>query len=72
MTPIIDGRKMTPPEPLVKTLAALDGLGPEDEVIVILNCYPTPLFSALEQNGFIWEEINRENGELEIHIRCAP
>lgn len=72
MSPIIDGRKMTPPEPLVKTLAALDGLGAEDEVVVILNCYPTPLFSALEQNGFIWEEINKENGDLEIHIRRAP
>lgn len=72
MPAIIDGRKMTPPEPLVKTLAALDGLAPEDELIVILNCYPTPLFSALEQNGFVWEEMSKESGEMEIHIRRAP
>jgi uncharacterized protein (DUF2249 family) len=68
---IVDGREMQPPEPLEKTLAALDALKPGDEVLLLVYCHPAPLFNTLRRNGFAWGEAVRDDGTHEIRIRHA-
>jgi len=69
MTIVIDGREMQPPEPLERTLEALDGLGEGEEVLLLLYCQPQPLFGILRNNGYVWSEEVRDEGTREIRIR---
>jgi hypothetical protein len=71
VTAVIDGREMQPPEPLEKTLVALDTLPLDGELLVLLYCHPTPLFNVLRSNGFAWQEDVRDDGTHEIRIRHA-
>jgi len=64
----IDGRALSPPEPFELTMQALDGLAIGDEVLLILNCRPQPLYRALLRNGFAWREVAQDDGSLAIHI----
>lgn len=68
---VIDGRDLLPPEPLEKTLAALDNLPPDGEVILQVYCHPVPLFNILRNHGYSWQEDVREDGTHEIAIRRA-
>lgn len=67
----IDGREMEPPEPLERTLAALDELGDDEELTLLLYCRPQPLFGILRNNGYVWRERLLEDGTNEITIRKA-
>ncbi|NWG31423.1 MAG: DUF2249 domain-containing protein [Rhodocyclaceae bacterium] len=66
---IIDGREMQPPEPLEKTLEALDGLPRGEELLLLLYCHPLPLFNILRNHGFVWQEDILDDGTHEIRIR---
>ncbi len=68
---LIDGRNMSPPEPLELALTALDTLAPDDELVLLLYCQPQPLFSMLRQNGYKWVETVQDDGTHEIRIRKA-
>ncbi len=68
---LVDGRDMQPPEPLEKTLAALDILPPGRELLLLIYCHPVPLLNILRKNGFVWTESMREDGTHEIRIRHA-
>ncbi len=68
---IVDGREMQPPEPLEKTLEALDKLQPNEELLLLVYCHPVPLFNILRNNGYAWQEDVREDGTHEIRIRQA-
>lgn len=68
---VVDGRDMQPPEPLEKTLAALEKLQPGREVLLLIFCHPIPLFNILRKNGFAWTESVREDGTHEVRIRHA-
>ena len=68
----IDGRQLVPPEPFEQTMAALDGLAPGDEILLLLNCQPRPLYRVLQRSGFVWSEVALEDGSLEIHISQRP
>lgn len=68
---VIDGRDLLPPEPLELTLAALDTLGPDEELLLLLYCEPHPLYSILTRNGYCYRTELREDGTNEIHIRKA-
>lgn len=69
MTTVIDGRELQPPEPMERTLEALDTLAEGDEVLLLLYCQPHPLYSILRQNGYTWSEESRDDGTREIRIR---
>jgi len=69
---LIDGRELQAPEPLEQTLAALDRLADGDEVTLLLNCQPHPLFSILRRNGYVWHEQTRDDGGFAYVIRQAP
>ena len=68
---VIDGRDLLPPEPLELTLAALDTLGPDEELLLLLYCEPQPLYSILARNGYRYQTELREDGTNEIRIRKA-
>jgi uncharacterized protein (DUF2249 family) len=72
MTTVIDGREMQPPEPLERTLEALDTLADGDELLLLLYCQPHPLFGVLSKNGYAWSEQLRADGTHEIRIHKVP
>ncbi len=67
----IDGRGMQPPEPLERTLAALELLPPQGELVLQVHCHPRPLFDILGKNGYVWEETVEPDGTHEVRIRRA-
>lgn len=68
---VIDGRDMLPPEPLEQTLAALDDLGPGEELLLLVHCEPHPLYAILQRNGYAYYRELREDGTSAIHISKA-
>lgn len=67
-TTVIDGREMEPPEPLERTLEALDTLAEGDDLLLLLYCQPHPLFNILGKNGYVWNDAVRADGTREIRI----
>ena len=51
----IDNLGLQPPEPMVRILAALGGLGIGDEVVALMDREPLLLYPELERRGFSWE-----------------
>ena len=72
MTVVIDGRELQPPEPMERTLEALDRLAAGDDVLLLLYCQPHPLFNILPSNGYAWEETLRADATREIRICKQP
>jgi hypothetical protein len=68
---IIDGRDLLPPEPMELTLAALDTLGPDEELLLLLYCEPQPLYAILKRNGYTYSSELREDGTNAIRISKA-
>jgi tRNA 2-thiouridine synthesizing protein A len=68
MDQFIDGREMQPPEPFEKTMAALDLIGEDEEIVLLLNCQPQPLFNVLRRNGYRWEESPGPDGCFQYRI----
>jgi len=66
---VIDGRGLEPPEPLVRTLEALDQIGPAETLLVLLPDEPYPLYRALQLNGFSWQTTRRPDGTVEVLIQ---
>ena len=69
MSRVIDGRDLLPPEPLQLTLTALDTLGEDEELLLLLYCHPKPLVDILTRNNYGWREFIRDDGTHEIWIR---
>ncbi|MCB1938801.1 MAG: DUF2249 domain-containing protein [Rhodocyclaceae bacterium] len=74
---IVDARAMLPPEPMERTLEALDQLQPGQEVVLIIPRQPVPLYDVLRNNGYAYRVENGEGdntGLFLIHIRqmAAP
>jgi len=68
---LIDARLMTPPEPMEVTLAALDELPPEGEIVLLLYREPFPLYKILQNNGYTHRTSLGADGTFEIRIRHA-
>ncbi|MDD3352415.1 DUF2249 domain-containing protein [Zoogloea sp.] len=68
---VVDARGLMPPEPMHRTLEALDVMPPEGEVILLLYREPTPLYDMLHRNGYTYRVKLNEQGEYAIHIRHA-
>jgi Uncharacterized conserved protein (DUF2249) len=66
---VVDARGLPPPEPLERTLDALDLLsGPGDAVVLLLHREPYPLYDILARNGFRHATRSRDDGTVEIRI----
>ena len=72
MTTVIDGREMQPPEPMERTLEALDTLAADDELLLLLYCQPHPLFGILKRHCYTWSDELRADWTREIRIRKLP
>ena len=68
---LIDGRGMEPPEPLELAVAALGTLAPGEELVMLLNCEPLPLYAMLDGKGYSHRAERRADGTNEIHIKKA-
>lgn len=68
MTIVIDGRELQPPEPLEKTLEAMEQLEEGEDILLLLYCQPHPLFNVLRNNGYAWTDDLLEDGTREIRI----
>jgi uncharacterized protein (DUF2249 family) len=68
---VIDGREMVPPEPMERTIQALDTLKSDEEIQLLVYCSPQPLFNILRKNGYAWQENVHADGTHEILIHLA-
>lgn len=68
---VIDGRGMEPPEPLELAVAALAALAPGEELVMLLNCEPLPLYAVLDGKGYSHRAARRADGANEIRIKKA-
>jgi uncharacterized protein (DUF2249 family) len=50
----LDSRDLSPPEPMVRILAAAEQLGPGETLSALLRREPVFLFPQLEKRGFHW------------------
>lgn len=51
----LDNRGFPPPEPMVRILRALAELPPGDDLSVLMDREPHPLYMELERRGWRWE-----------------
>jgi uncharacterized protein (DUF2249 family) len=65
---LIDGRPMLPPEPLIRTLTAIDLLTCHDELTLIVSQRPYPLLRVLANSGFNWTESEESTGGWRYRI----
>lgn len=66
---VIDARGLRPPEPLERASAALDMLDDREELTLILDRRPYPLFGLLSLNGYRWKESELEDGGFKFRIQ---
>jgi hypothetical protein len=60
---------MSPPEPLELAVAALGEMASGDELVMVLNCEPYPLYSLLDRNAYRYSSRVRDDGANEVRIR---
>ena len=65
----LDARRLSPPEPFIRTLELLSGLKSGERLHVLLSREPYPLYQFLQENGILWESSALPNGEFEIIIQ---
>ncbi len=65
---VIDACAMMPPEPMERTLEALDRLSPGESLLLIIPRRPAPLFDILADNGYAYRIDTRDDGIFEINI----
>jgi len=69
---VLDVRGLEPPEPMVRTLAALEAL-PHGHTLVQINVrVPRFLLPRLEERGFTWEIREQAPDLVRLFIRRAP
>lgn len=66
---ILDVRGMEPPEPMVRTLAVLETLPPGKTLLQINERIPRFLLPKLEENGFVYEIREQQEGVVRVFIR---
>lgn len=64
----LDNRGLEPPQPMTRTLAALEQLPLEEELIIINDRRPMFLYPELEEREYNHETIELANG-FQITIR---
>jgi uncharacterized protein (DUF2249 family) len=65
---ILDARGMEPPEPMERTLEALDELLPGQRLRLLLPREPHPLYGILDRNGYRHQTEPQPDGHFAILI----
>ncbi|MDD5296654.1 MAG: DUF2249 domain-containing protein [Rhodocyclaceae bacterium] len=68
---VVDARGLPPPEPMERTLSALDDLVEGQEVLLLLYREPFPLYGILQRNGYAHRVESTQDGTFQIYIRRA-
>jgi uncharacterized protein (DUF2249 family) len=64
----LDARFLEPPEPMMRTLAALGALGPGEKLRLLLHREPFPLYATLGERGYSHRTAQLPDGCYEILI----
>jgi tRNA 2-thiouridine synthesizing protein A len=65
---ILDNRGLEPPQPMMRTLAALETL-PKNETLTIINDRrPMFLFEQLDEQGYRYKTEQQPDGSFKIEI----
>lgn len=67
----LDVRGLEPPEPLEKVLEALSVLEPGQEICMLIDREPRPLYAILQRNGYTHRTSMRADYVFEVVIRHA-
>jgi uncharacterized protein (DUF2249 family) len=65
---VVDARGLMPPEPFERVVDALANLAPDDQVLLILEREPLPLYQFLANNRYRYETRSFPDGRYEIRI----
>lgn len=65
---IVDARGLEPPEPLELTLNALDTLGPDERLRLLIHRTPLMLYPILHEWGFSHQTRSMPDGTFEVTI----
>ena len=69
---VIDACAMMPPEPMERTLDALERLSPGETLLLVIPRRPAPLFDMLADDGYSYRIETRDDGLFEISIWQDP
>lgn len=65
---ILDNRGLEPPQPMMRTLAALENLNENETLTIINDRRPMFLYEQLEELGFRNRTEQQEDGSYKIEI----
>jgi len=67
---VVDARGLEPPQPFELTMNALCELGQGEELLLIIDREPVPLYRVLERNGYTWTTTHHaDDGRFEVRVR---
>lgn len=69
---IVDARGLQSPEPFERVVDALSGLALGDQLKLIINQEPRPLYRFLERNRYAYKAESFADGRFEITIWELP
>ncbi len=65
---ILDNRGLEPPQPMMRTLAALETLGEQETLTIINDRRPMFLFEQLDEQGYRYTTEQQNDGSFKIEI----
>jgi uncharacterized protein (DUF2249 family) len=66
----IDARGLPHPQPFERVMESLADLEPGEQILLVLEREPFPLYRTLERNGYRWDTtFFEEDGRYEILIQ---
>ncbi|MEC5423625.1 DUF2249 domain-containing protein [Virgibacillus sp. C22-A2] len=65
---MIDNRGLEPPQPMMRTLKALDKLLTNEQLSIINDRRPMFLYEELDERGYVHETVALEDGSFKIII----
>lgn len=65
---LLDNRGLEPPQPMMRTLAALEKLGDNESLTILNDRRPMFLYEQLEDLGFKQRTEQQDDGSFKIEI----
>lgn len=65
----LDNRGLEPPQPMMRTLAELEKLQDDEELIIINERRPMFLYPELDEKGYNHETVELKDGSFQITIK---
>lgn len=65
---LLDNRGLEPPQPMMRTLAALEDLDRGQTLVIINDRRPMFLFEQLDERGYLYLTEQQEDGSYKVTI----